>query len=85
MEPTYTPLTTATSKKSFKEEDEQIQELSASFMKAAITDVIQERKTGAQIGMTAGMNDDEMMSNSSDSDSSSDEKDKKEAQTSNKK
>ena len=73
------------SKKSFKEEDEQIQELSASFMKAAIGDVIQERKTGAQTGMTAGMNDDEMMSNSSDSDSSSDEKDKKEAQTSNKK
>jgi hypothetical protein len=68
-----------TSKKSFKEEDEQIQELSASFMKAAIGDVIQERKPGAQTGMTAGMDNDEMMSNSSDSDSSSDEKDKKEA------
>lgn len=73
------------SKKSFKEEDEQIQELSASFMKAAIGDAIQERQTSAETGMTAGMNDDEMMSNSSDSDSSSDEKDKKEAQTSNKK
>lgn len=54
-------------------------------MKAAIGDVIQEKKAGAKTGMTAGMNDDEMMSNSSDSDSSSDEKDKKEAETSNKK
>lgn len=54
-------------------------------MKAAIGDVIQERKTGAQTGMTAGINDDEMMSNSSDSDSSSDEKGKKDGQTSNKK
>ena len=46
-------------------------------MKAAIGDVIQERKSVAQIGMNAGM-DNDVMINSSNYDFSSEEKDKKE-------
>ena len=66
-------------KRSFKDEDDQINSLSASFMKAAISDVMnghQEVKKQPE-SLRAGKDADMMSSSDSESDSSDDEKGKK--------